>query len=184
MARTISNMLPLGTVAPSFLLTDTVSGKTLSLDEITANQPFVLMFICNHCPFVIHLHEGLQHLISDYKTESIQFIAINSNDVERYPEDKPELMTTLFHKLGFGFPYLFDENQEVAKAYDAACTPDFYVFNKNKELTYRGEFDPSRPDNGIEVTGVSIRKAIKGTLEGKAIDENQKPSLGCGIKWR
>ena len=142
------------------------------------------MFICNHCPFVVHLHEGLQEIVRDYANKEIQFVAINSNDVSNYPEDAPELMTELAQKLGFDFPYLYDETQEVAKIYDAACTPDFYVFNKRKELVYRGQFDDSRPGNDIAVTGESIRGAINSLLEGKGIVENQKPSLGCNIKWK
>jgi thiol-disulfide isomerase/thioredoxin len=184
MARTFSNMLSLGTKASDFLLLDTVSGKTLALNTITTDKSFVLMFICNHCPFVIHLHEGLQQLVSDYKEKGIEFIAINSNDVGRYPQDAPELMTELFENLGLDFPYLFDETQKIAKAYSAACTPDFYVYNQSKELIYRGEFDTSRPGNGVEVTGNSIRKAIDSLLSGRAIDADQKPSLGCGIKWK
>ena len=184
MARTFSRMLSLGTVAPAFRLLDTVSRKPLSLAEITLNRPFVLMFICNHCPFVIHLHKGIQQIVGDYEVKGVQFIAISSNDVVNYPADAPNLMTNLFKDLGLNFPYLYDASQEVAKAYQATCTPDFYFFNKNKELVYRGEFDESRPGNLVEVTGNSIRMAIDSLIEEKEVDGNQRPSLGCGIKWK
>lgn len=184
MARTLSKMVALGTKAIPFLLPDTVSEQTVSLDDICEGKPFVVMFICNHCPFVIHLHKGLQELVSDYNEKGIQFIAINSNDVKNYPEDSPVLMTKLFEKLGFIFPYLFDESQEVAQAYDATCTPDFYVFDKNKALVYRGQFDDSRPGNEIAITGKSIREAMDCLLKDLPIDTNQKASLGCNIKFR
>lgn len=182
MSLTPSNMLSLGTVAPEFSLLDTVSSQTLKLSQIVKDKPFVMMFICNHCPFVIHLHKGLKQLVNDYQ-EEIQFVAINSNDINAYPADAPELMTELFNQLGFDFPYLFDETQEVAKAYDAACTPDFYLFNQDKKLVYRGQFDESRPGNGVIVTGDSIRKAMDDLLIGKSLDDVQKPSMGCNIKW-
>jgi thiol-disulfide isomerase/thioredoxin len=183
MSLTPSNMLAIGTVSPDFCLLDTVSGNQLELNSIVKGQPFLVVFICNHCPFVIHLHKGLQELVKTYG-DQIQFVAINSNDTNHYPEDAPELMTALFTELGFDFPYLFDESQEVAKAYDAACTPDFYLFSKNKKLFYRGQFDDSRPGNGVEVTGSSLRAGIDDLLNGKSINANQNPSVGCNIKWK
>ena len=152
MARTPSNMLPLGTQAPSFSLLNTVDDSVFSFNKLE-QKATVVMFICNHCPFVIHLHKGLQSLVSDYKDKEVSFVAINSNDVENYPDDRPELMKVLFDDLGFDFPYLYDETQSVAKAYDAACTPDFYIFDSEMKLAYRGQFDASRPGNNIAVTG-------------------------------
>lgn len=184
MARTPSNMLPLGTKAPSFSLLDTVSGKKLSYAEVSNGQPTVLMFICNHCPFVIHLHEGLQSFVSDYSKQGVKFVAISANDVANYPQDGSALMKELFQQLNFQFPYLYDEMQDVAKAYDAACTPDFYIFNGSEELVYRGQFDGSRPGNGIPVTGSSMRKALDQLLKEGVVAEDQKPSLGCNIKWK
>jgi len=184
MARTLSNMLSLGTLAPEFSLLDTISKKKLSLKEVTLGAPFVLMFICNHCPFVIHLHEGLKQLVDDLGEKGVRFMAINSNDVEKYPEDAPQFMTKLFDELGFDFPYFFDESQDIAIAYRAACTPDFYVFDEKKILVYRGEFDDSRPENKVEVTGNPIRKAVDDLLNGHLNSDIQKPSMGCGIKWK
>tara|TARA_B100000809_G_scaffold59383_1_gene55922 strand:+ start:3342 stop:3770 length:429 start_codon:yes stop_codon:yes gene_type:complete len=142
------------------------------------------MFICNHCPFVIHLHEGLKQLVDDLGEKGVRFMAINSNDVEKYPEDAPQFMTKLFDELGFDFPYFFDESQDIAIAYRAACTPDFYVFDEKKILVYRGEFDDSRPENKVEVTGNPIRKAVDDLLNGHLNSDIQKPSMGCGIKWK
>ena len=184
MARTPSNMLPLSTQIEDFELFDTVTQKMLSLSDITSEKPFVIMFICNHCPFVVHLHKGLQMMVNRYK-EKVDFIAISSNDIEKYPEDRPELMTKLFLDLNFDFPYLFDENQLVAKKLDAACTPDFYLFNAKKQLIYRGQFDHARPGNEVEVSGKDLMFAIDQALERKVIREDlQKPSLGCNIKWK
>ncbi len=184
MARTPSNMIPLGSTAPDFNLPDTISGKNLSLQDLKSDKATVIMFICNHCPFVIHLHEGLQKFTKEYLEKGVSIIAISANDVENYPADSPEKMKELFEKLGFNFPYLYDETQETAKAYDAACTPDFYVYDKDLKLAYRGQFDSSRPQTDIPVTGKDIRKALDEILEGKAVSGEQLPSLGCNIKWK
>lgn len=184
MARTPSNMLPLGTLAPDFTLPDTVSGKTLSLDELKSDRATVIMFICNHCPFVKHVDEQLVAVANDYRSKGVSFIAISSNDVVNYPQDGPELMKEEAEKLGYPFPYLYDESQEVAKAYDAACTPDFYVFDGDLKCVYRGQLDDSRPGNGKPVTGSELRAALDEILNGKSVSVPQIPSLGCNIKWK
>jgi len=184
MARTPSNMLPLGTTAPDFSLFDTVSGQTLSLDELKGEKGTVVMFICNHCPFVIHVNPEISRLGKEYMEKGISFIAISSNDIENYPQDAPHLMTKVAKQQGYSFPYLYDETQEVAKAYDAACTPDFYLFNTQLQLTYRGQLDDSRPGNGLPVNGLDLRNAMEGLLHNKPIPEPQKPSIGCNIKWK
>lgn len=184
MARTPSNMIPLGTKAPYFSLTDTVSGNTLELDSLKGTKGTVIMFICNHCPFVKHVNEGIVTLAKDYQSRGIGFVAISSNDVENYPDDAPDLMTVNAKEEGFIFPYLYDETQDVAKAYDAACTPDFYLFDHNLRLMYRGQLDDSRPGNGIPVTGADLRAALDSLLEDRPIDPIQKPSIGCNIKWK
>ena len=184
MARTLSNMLPLGTIAPGFTLPDTVSGKIVSLDELKSKQATVVMFICNHCPFVKHVDEQLVALAQDYRAKGVSFIAISSNDAENYPQDRPELMKAEAKKLRYPFPYLYDESQGVAKAYNAACTPDFYVFDGSLKCAYRGQLDDSRPDNGKPVTGSDLRLALDEILEGKAVSAPQIPSLGCNIKWK
>ena len=183
MARTLSNMLPLGTKAPAFSLPDTVSGKTLSLDKIHGENGTVVMFICNHCPFVKHVFRGIVDLANDYADKGVSFVAISSNDVENYPDDAPDLMTKVAAEQNFPFPYLYDKTQDVARAYDAACTPDFYIFDKKKSLVYRGQLDESRPDNGIPVSGKDMRFALNAMCDGKDISETQKPSIGCNIKW-
>jgi len=160
MALTPSNMLPLGTTAPDFKLPDTVSGNEISLNEAKGEKATVIMFICNLCPFVVHVNSQLAALANDYKNQGVGFIAISSNDVENYPADSPELMKQNAIEQGFSFPYLYDESQQVAKDYDAACTPDLYVFDENLKLTYRGQLDDSRPGNGISVTGKDLRSAI------------------------
>ena len=184
MARTPSNMLALGTKAPDFSLFDTVSGQTLSLDELKGDRGTVIMFICNHCPFVVHVKPELSSLGNEFGAKGIGFIAISSNDVENYPQDAPHLMTKTAKKEGYPFPYLYDETQQVAKAYDAACTPDFYVFNEKLALVYRGQLDDSRPGNGLPLTGKDLRSAIHSLLEGNPVTEDQKPSIGCNIKWK
>jgi len=176
-------MLPLGTEAPRFFLQDTVSGNYMSLDDLKSDKANVIMFICNHCPYVIHVNRGLVDLANEYKRKGVSFIAISSNDVDNYPDDDPDKMRLVAKVLKYPFPYLYDKRQEVAKAYDAACTPDFYVFNGDMKLTYRGRMDDSTPGNGKPVTGEDLRKAIDSTLEGNSI-ENQVPSMGCGIKWK
>jgi len=183
MALTPSNMLSLGTKAPNFSLLDTISGTTISLNNQKGTHGTVIMFICNHCPFVIHVNDGIVKLANDYQAKGIRFIAISSNDVENYPADAPHLMKLNAEKYSFPFPYLYDNTQEVAKAYDAACTPDFYIFDNDLKLVYRGQLDDSRPNNGIPVTGQDMREALDTLLKGEQISENQKPSIGCGIKW-
>src|SRR5690625_891643 len=184
MARTPSVMIPLGTKAPDFTLTDTVSGKDLSLNELKSDKATVIMFICNHCPFVKHVQEELVRLANDYKPKGVSFIAISSNDVENYPDDSPENMKKVAEEWNYPFPYLYDESQDVAKAYKAACTPDFYIFNGQLELSYRGQLDDSRPDSGIPVTGKDMRAALDQLLAGQPVDTNQRPSLGCDIKCK
>lgn len=184
MSRTPSNMLPLGTPAPDFKLLDTVSGKMLSLDELKSEKATVIMFICNHCPFVKHVDEGIVALAKDYQVRGVSFIAISSNNVENYPQDSPELMKVEAEKVGYTFPYLYDETQEVAKAYQAACTPDFYVFDAELKCVYRGQMDDSRPENGVPVTGKDLRSALDCVLNNKKIDFEQRPSIGCNIKWK
>lgn len=184
MAKTPSNMIPLGTQAKQFHLNDVVSGARVSLTDTDKPGPTVIMFICNHCPYVKHINKELTKLANDYIPKGIRFLAINSNDVETYPADSPENMKKTAEEEKYPFPYLFDETQEVAKAYQAACTPDFYVFDSNLSLVYRGQLDDSRPGNNIEVTGEDIRTALDCLLSNKPITITQKPSLGCGIKWK
>ncbi|WP_425236263.1 thioredoxin family protein [Ulvibacterium sp.] len=183
MANTPSNMLPLGTMAPEFSLTNTVTGKEEALQDLKGDKGTVIMFICNHCPFVKHVNPEISKLGREYQKNGIGFIAISSNDVKNYPQDAPDLMKETAQQEGFSFPYLYDETQEVAKAYDAACTPDFYLFDGTLKLIYRGQLDDSRPGNGIPVTGKDLRNAIDAVLEEKKIDTFQKPSIGCNIKW-
>lgn len=184
MARVESNMFPLGKKAPPFQLPDVVSGEVLSLESSQSDQATVIFFICNHCPFVIHIQEELVRLANDYLPKGVAFIAINSNDVTAYPEDSPAKMKELASELEFPFPYLFDESQEVAQAYEAACTPDFYVFDKDLACVYRGQLDDSRPGNEIPVSGASIRAALDQLLAGGSVLVEQKPSIGCNIKWK
>ncbi|NND51710.1 MAG: thioredoxin family protein [Flavobacteriaceae bacterium] len=184
MARTLSNMLPLGTKAPEFKLKDTVSDTHLSLQSLRGKKGTVIMFICNHCPFVIHVNPQLVKLANDYINKGIGFIAISSNDVINYPQDGPGPMKKHAIENGYPFPYLYDETQEVAKSYDAACTPDIYLFDNELQLTYRGQLDDSRPGNGIEVTGKDLRFALKCLLANKENPQLQKPSIGCNIKWK
>lgn len=184
MARTPSNMLPLGAKAPNFKLQDSVSGLQMSLDELKGVNATLIMFICNHCPFVKHVNPQLSQLAKDYISKGVNCVAISSNDIENYPQDRPELMRSNAIEQDFIFPYLFDQTQAVAKAYDAACTPDFYVFDKDLKLVYRGQLDDSRPGNDIDVTGSDIRAALDALLAQKPINELQKPSIGCNIKWK
>lgn len=184
MALTPSNMLPLGTIAPSFTLVDTTSNKKMSLSELKSPVATVVMFICNHCPYVKHIEHELVNFVKEYQRKNVSFIAINSNDISRYPDDAPDKMQETAKKLGFTFPYLFDETQEVAKAYQAACTPDFYIFDKDLKCIYRGQFDDARPGNNIPVTGQSMRNALDNIIAGKPIAAEQKPSMGCNIKWK
>lgn len=184
MALTPSNMLPLGTQAFDFKLPDTVSGKTLSLNELKSDIATVVMFICNHCPFVKHIQHELAQLAKDYQSKKIAFIAINANNVHTHPEDAPDKMKVLAKQMDYTFPYLYDETQEIAKAYDAACTPDFYIFDKHLKCVYRGQLDDSRPGNNIPITGKDIRNALDNILAGKRVNTAQKPSVGCNIKWK
>ena len=184
MALTPSNMLPLGTKAPHFKLRGAVNDKEFSLDELKSDKATVVMFICNHCPYVKHVQKGLVELANDYIPKGVSFIAVNSNDVEKYPEDSPANMKTVALSLGYPFPYLFDETQKVARVYDAACTPDFYVFDAGLKLAYRGQMDDSRPGNGKPVTGKHIREALDRVLKGEPVGEDQAPSIGCNIKWK
>ena len=184
MVKTLSAMLPLGTYAPEFSLLEPLSGKTVSLNGNGQAQATVIMFICNHCPYVKHVNKELPRLANDYTNKQVRFIAINSNNIEDYPDDSPENMKKTAHEQGYSFPYLFDETQEVARAYQAACTPDFFIFDKNMKLAYRGQLDDSRPGNNIDVTGSSIRTALDCLLSDKPVPFEQKPSIGCNIKWK
>ena len=184
MALTPSNMLPLGTKAPNFTLPDTISGQQLTLNENLGNTATVIFFICNHCPYVHHINEALVKLVNDYTNKGVSFIGISSNDVENYPQDGPEQMKKVASTLGYAFPYLYDASQQVAKDYDAACTPDFYIFDKESTLVYRGQFDNSRPSNGIECDGSDLRRVLENLSNNKAITGTQKPSIGCNIKWK
>lgn len=177
-------MLPLGTVAPDFTLLDTVSGKEVNLKELSSTRATVIMFICNHCPYVIHVNEEIVQLAKDYQAAGVAFIAISSNDVVNYPADSPDKMTKLAKEEGYTFPYLYDETQLVAKAYDAACTPDFYVFDGELRLAYRGQLDGSRPNSGIPLTGEDLRSALDAVLLGRPVTSQQRPSAGCNIKWK
>lgn len=184
MAKTPSNMIPLGSIAPDFALPDSLSGKTLSLAELKSDSATLIMFICNHCPFVKHLNSEISKLAKEYKNKGVSIIAISSNDVENYPEDSPEKMKELAKTEDFVFPYLYDESQKVAKAYDAACTPDFYLYDGSLKLVYRGRFDESSPGNEIEVTGKDLRNALDALLRGDEVNQTQYPSVGCNIKWK
>lgn len=184
MARTESTMLPLGTMAPDFELPDAISLDRISLKNVSGKKGTVIMFICNHCPYVKHVNEEMVRLCNDYRVTGFGFVAINSNDVIKYPEDSPLQMWRTAQKLGYPFPYLFDETQEVAKAYKAACTPDFYLFDDELRLVYRGQLDNSRPGNGIPVNGRDLREALDNILNNNPQRKDQKPSMGCNIKWK
>jgi peroxiredoxin len=184
MAATESNMMPLGTKAPDFNLPDTISGTNKSLKELKSEKATVVMFICNHCPFVKHVQKGLVKLVNDYIPKGISFIAISSNDVVAYPDDSPQRMKEVAKQFGYPFPYFYDESQDVARAYKAACTPDFYIFDKDLKCVYRGQMDDSRPSDDIPVTGKDIRAALDAILAGKSVNPEQKPSIGCNIKWK
>jgi thiol-disulfide isomerase/thioredoxin len=184
MAFTESTMLPLGTLAPDFTLPDTVSGETLSLKAIASDRATVIMFLCNHCPYVLHVNPEIVRIAHDYQAKGVSFVGISSNDAEKYPDDAPDKMTTHAETVGYTFPYLYDESQEVAKAYDAACTPDFYVFDGNLKLAYRGRIDGSRPKNDLPLTGADLRAALDAVLERTPVAEKQYPSGGCNIKWK
>jgi peroxiredoxin len=183
MVRTPSTMLPLGTKAPDFSLVN-VDGRTVSLADFERSPALLVIFMCNHCPFVKHLADGLARFAAEYMAKGVAVVGINSNDVSNYPADSPEQMVAEADARGYQFPYLYDETQEVAKAYRAACTPDFFLFDHNRELVYRGQFDDSRPDSGIPVTGADLRAAIDRVLAGGQPSPEQRPSIGCNIKWK
>ena len=183
MARTPSTMLPLGTQAPDFSLVN-VDGRTVALKDFSNAPALLVMFICNHCPFVKHLADALSAFAAECTDKGVAVVAINSNDVANYPADSPEQMVREAEERGYRFPYLYDETQEVAKAYRAACTPDFFLFGRDQRLVYRGQFDDSRPDNGKPITGADLRAAVDAVLAGNKPSEQQRPSIGCNIKWK
>jgi len=183
MSATPSTMLALGTEAPSFALPDG-SGKTVSVDDFRGAPALLVMFICNHCPFVIHVRPELLRLARDYQAKSVAIVAISSNDADAYPQDSPARMKVEAETHGYSFPYLFDASQEVAKSYRAACTPDFYLFDAQRKLAYRGQLDASRPGNGLDVTGQDLRAALDAVLAGAPLPKEQRPSIGCNIKWK
>ncbi len=176
-------MLPLGTAAPDFNLPDT-DGKIISLSDFKNSSALVVVFMCNHCPYVIQIRAGLAQFARDYAPKNVAVVGINSNDAKNYPDDSPAKMKDEVKTAGYIFPYLYDETQAVAKKYRAACTPDIFLFNKNQKLAYRGQFDASRPGNGIPATGKDLRAAIDAILTGKPTSEFQTPSIGCNIKWK
>jgi peroxiredoxin len=178
-----STMLPLGTKAPGFRLLDT-NGRLVTLQDFVQAPALLVVFMCNHCPYVKHLRSGLAQLARDYHPRGVAMVGISSNDVANYPADSPARMAEEAKAAGYIFPYLYDETQEVAKAYRAACTPDFYLFDHDQRLVYRGQFDDSRPGNGVTVTGKDMRAALDVLLEGKTVPPTQKPSIGCNIKWK
>lgn len=179
-----STMLPLGTPAPDFNLKDVVTGENITLDTFKDKKALLVAFICVHCPYVKHIQEEIARIGKDYQDKNLGIVAISANDIEAYPEDSPENMKQQAEDMGFTFPYCFDETQETARAYTAACTPDFFLFEKDRKLVYRGQLDESRPGNNIPVTGKDMRAAIDAVLTGKPVDPNQKPSIGCSIKWK
>jgi peroxiredoxin len=183
MARTESAMLALGTAAPDFHLTDVVSGRTVSLADFSSKKALLVMFICRHCPFVKHLERALAALGHDYAASQLGIVAISSNDAVAHPADAPQSLAEQAREIGFVFPYLYDEMQSVARAYDATCTPDFFLFGADRKLVYRGQFDGSRPGNDVPVTGIDLRRAIDAVLAGEPVFAEQFPSLGCNIKW-
>ncbi len=184
MAITPSTMLPLGTPAPDFRLPDAVTQKQGALGDFAGKPALLVIFMCNHCPFVKHVAAGLAALVNDYQPRGVAVVGINANDVVAHPDDAPPKMRDEARARGYAFSYLHDESQAVAKAYRAACTPDFFLFDGRRKLVYRGQLDASRPDNGIPVTGRDLRAALDAVLEGKSVAKDQKPSLGCNIKWK
>jgi len=184
MALTKSTMLPLGTLLPRFELPDVVSGKKVSSAELSGKSGILVMFICRHCPYVVHVQDELAQLGKDYAGKSLGLVAISSNDADNYPDDGPEQLKAMAQRLGFTFPFCYDESQEVAKAFTAACTPDFFLFDGHQRLVYRGQLDDSRPGNGKPVTGKDLRAAIDAVLAGKPVNQEQHPSAGCNIKWK
>ena len=183
MSLTYSSMLELGTELIPFDLSNTVSKKHFSSDELDNSKPSLIMFICNHCPYVIHYHSEIKQISHDYK-DQINIVAISSNDIDNYPQDGPKEMHDLWEKLGLSFPYLFDETQTIAKAYEAECTPEFYLFDTNRKLVYRGRLDESSPNSNIQPSGKDIRNALDNLFNGEEISNDQFPSMGCNIKWK
>ncbi len=183
MVLTPSTMLPLGTKAPDFSLPN-IDGRTVSLADLAGSPALLVIFMCNHCPYVKHVAPELARLARDYQAKGVAVVGINSNDVSKHPSDSPEQMVHEADLRGYTFPYLYDETQAVARAYKAACTPDFFVFDKNQKLAYRGQLDASRPDSGIPLTGADLRRALDAVLAGKDAPADQKPSIGCNIKWK
>lgn len=183
MVLTPSTMLPLGTKAPDFSLPN-IDGRTVSLADLAGSPALVVMFMCNHCPYVKHVAPELARLARDYQAKGVAVVGINSNDVSKHPSDSPEQMVHESELREYTFPYLYDETQDVARAYKAACTPDFFVFDKNQKLVYRGQLDASRPDSGIPLSGKDLRGALDAVLAGKDAAADQKPSIGCNIKWK
>lgn len=183
MVLTPSTMLPLDVKAPPFSLPDT-EGRTVSLDDFAGAPALLVVFMCNHCPFVKHVSGELARLTAEYMDKGVAVVGINANDADKYADDSPAKMKDEKAMRGYAFPYLFDGTQEVAKAYRAACTPDFFVFGRDLKLKYRGQMDSSRPESGVEPTGADLRAALDAVLDGRPVDENQKPSMGCNIKWK
>lgn len=184
MAATLSSMIPLGTIAPKFILTNTAKNNIINLETLKPQKGLLIMFICNHCPYVIHIIDELTELCNKFIDKGIDVIAINSNNYRAYPDDSPENMKKLAIEKGFNFPYLIDETQEVAKSYIATCTPDFFLFDSDFKLVYRGQFDSSRPGNGVPVTGKDLKNALEAHISGSQINHEQIPSIGCNIKWK
>jgi peroxiredoxin len=184
MAATPSNMMPLGTQAPDFTLLNTVTDEMVTLQSLKSDIATVIMFICNHCPYVKHVEPELVKMANEYQAKGLSFIAISSNDVDNYPDDSPNKMKEVAQQAGYTFPYLYDETQQVAKAYQAACTPDFYVFDKDLKCVYRGRLDGATPKNNVPVTGEELRAALDAIVAGQPVNPNQTPSIGCNIKWK
>lgn len=184
MSLTQSNMLALGTQAPYFDLLDVINGENKSLDDIASNVATVVMFWCNHCPYVIHVTDEVLALAKKYQELGVEFVAISSNNVDKYPQDGPDAMKALAIEKNYPFPYLYDESQNVAKDYDAACTPDFYIFDGTRTLVYRGQLDGSRPGNGVPLTGKDLRAALDAVISRRPVSQDQYPSAGCNIKWK
>ena len=184
MAQTTSKIIPLGTIAPNFRLKDTNSNDTYSFEDIKGSKGTLVVFMCNHCPFVLHALPEITMIANDYRVQGLGIVAISSNDIIKFPEDAPKMMTEFAFQHKIDFPYLFDESQEVAKNYDAACTPDFYLFDSNNKLYYHGQLDDSRPENGISLSGSDLRSAIDALIYNRSLKNLQKPSIGCGIKWK
>jgi peroxiredoxin len=179
-----STMIALGTAAPDFALPDVTTGRTVRRSDLDDKKALLVMFICRHCPYVGHVRDGLAQLGGDYRDSQVGIVAISANDPNTYPEDAPESLAEEAREAGYTFPYLFDESQDVARAYSAACTPDFFLFDADRRLAYRGQFDSSRPGSGIPVTGEDLRRAIDAVLSDRPVPEDQRPSVGCTIKWR